>query len=74
LKEIDIICYDKTSSIKRNYEEFIVFENMRFQNKKTEDYLQFLKKEMPYHSNIRSNDSYDFSLYEQEHDYFMNNE
>jgi hypothetical protein len=73
LKEIDIICYDRNGNIKDNYSDFIVFDRMRYQNKKVEDYFNELKTNLPYHEGgPRNSNYYTFSTYEQTHEYFMN--
>jgi len=40
LKEIDVICYDRQGSTKKNYDEFIIFNNYKFINSRVEDYFE----------------------------------
>lgn len=51
LKTIDVICYDPDGSVKKRYDEFIVFPNYSFISAKTEDYLDGISvKEKSYDS------------------------
>lgn len=71
LKEIDIICYDPTNKIEQNYNDFIVFDKKRFQNKKTEQYLDFSQGSIPYRSNELQKLVYTYNFFERHHDNFM---
>lgn len=40
LKTIDVICYDPDGSVKKRYDQFIVFPNYNFVSEKTQAYLE----------------------------------
>lgn len=71
LKEIDIICYDPTHNIEKNYDDFIVFEKKRFQNKKIEQYLDFTGQSIPYRESEFNKLVYTYRYFERHHDTFM---